>query len=468
MSGIDVRDYAFCYFLLTTFTGSIFTALWLLLRKCLGARHVRMMDRFLRISIQTYVIPALLWPVLLRQSGDIIRVGENGRVTYLTFKMSPQMGRVFAVLLYIWTAAAALTMLRWLVQMVRMKRALAGSVPEDDAEVLACYERVKDRFGIRRRIPLMRNDLFETAFTAGVFRQKVVLPFSEYQKEELAIIFAHELAHCRRRDLFFKMESVFVNVLHAFNPLTYLLHHFAGEYIEMACDISACEHAKELFSTKEYYHVILKQAAKEGENPDLVPALAGELPLLEKRVEAMKAYQTMGAEKRRFAVTTATIFVVCGSAAAYAVVSLYVRAHQAVRATTRELYEEEMNDWATEPVILPGQVCDDNVVILEDGITIDGPGMYPMYWEVPANTKCMTAPFALDGVERVSMSANVSEGSHSVRAGIRYPDGSEQHVEGNAMLGCGFTVSEPGEGYCFFVENMGGEAVTIEAMYNLY
>lgn len=466
MSRIDVCSYAFCAFLLTTFTGSIFTALWLLLRKCLGVRHVRMMDRFLKISIQTYLIPVLFLIVLLQQGDDAIQFG--GLIKHQTFSMSPPMRKAFSVLVCIWTAATALTVLRWLVRTVRMKRALAGSVPEDDAEVLACYERVKDCFGIRRRIPLMRNDLFETAFTAGVFRQKVVLPFYEYGKEELAIIFAHELVHCRRRDLFFKMESVFVNVLHAVNPLAYLVRHFVSEYTEMTCDIFVCEHAKELFSAKEYFQVILELAGKEEQEADLVSALAGGPPLLEKRVKAMKAHQNMGAEKRVFAVTMLTAFVVCGCAAAYAVGSLYVKGHQAVYAATRALHEEEMNGGAAAQVILLEQVCDDNAVILEDGITIDGPDMYTMYWEVPANTKCMTAPFALDGVEQVGMTVNVPEGSHSVRAGIRYPDGSEQYVEGNAVLVYSFTVSDPGEGYQFFVENMGGEAETIEAIYILY
>lgn len=461
-------SYAFCAFLLTTFTGSVFTALWLLLRKCLGVRHVRMMDRFLRISIQTYLIPALFIVILLRQGDDAIQFGRNKTITHQTFAMSPPMRKVFAVVVFIWMAATALTVLRWLVRTVRMKRALAGSVPEDDAEVLACYERVKDCFGIRRRIPLMRNDLCETAFTAGVFRQKVVLPFCEYGKEELAIIFAHELAHCRHRDLFFKMESVFVNVLHAVNPFAYLMRHFVGEYTEMTCDISACEHAKELFSAKEYFQVILELASKEEQEVDLVSALAGGPPLLEKRVEAMKAYQKMGSEKIGGAITMLTIFAVCGSAAAYAVGSLYVKAHQAVYAATRELHKEEINDWTAAQVFLSGQVCDDNVVIVEDGIIIDGPDVYPMCWEVPANTKCMTAPFALDGVEQVSMTVNVPEGSHSVRAGLRYPDGSEQCVEGNAVLCCAFTVSDPGEGYQFFVENTCGEAVTIEAIYMLY
>lgn len=458
-------SYAFCAFLLTTFTGSIFTALWLLLRKCLGVRHVRMMDRFLKISIQTYLIPALFLIVLLRQGDDAIQSGVL--IKHQTFSMSPSMRTVFSVLVCIWTAATALTVLCWLVRMVRMKRALAGSVPEDDAEVLACYERVKDCFGIRRRIPLMRNDLFETAFTAGVFRQKVVLPFEKYGEKELAIIFAHELAHCRHRDLFFKMESVFVNVLHAVNPLAYLVRHFVSEYTEMTCDISVCEHAKELFSAKEYFQVILELAGKVEQEADLVSALAGGPPLLEKRVEAMKAHQKMGAEKRVFAVTMLTAFVVCGCAAAYAVGNLYVKGHQAIYAATRELHEE-MNGGAAAQVLLQEQVCDDNVVIVEDAITIDGPDVYTMYWDVPANTKCMTVPFALNGVEQVFMTVNVPDGSHSVRAGLRYPDGSEQYVEGNAMLVCAFTVSDPGEGYQFFVENMGGEAETIEAIYTLY
>lgn len=466
MRGINVCGYAFCAFLLTTFTGTIFTALWLLVRTCLGVRCVRTVDRCLRICLQTYVIPVLFLIVLLRQEDDAVQFGENMLVTYRTFEMSPQMRTAFAVLVCIWIVATALTVLRWLVRTVRMKRLLAGSVPEDNAEVLACYERVANCFGIRRKIPLLRNDLFATPFTVGVFHQKVVLPFEKYGEKELAIIFAHELAHCKRCDLFFKIEGVFVNVLHAVNPFAYLVRHFVGEYTEMDCDISACEHAKELFSAKEYFQVVLELAGKEDQESDLVSALAGVPSLLEKRASAMLAYRRMGAETRWFAIAMIAAFVACGSAATYAAGSLYVKAHRAVYDATRELHEDT-NAWTTESVISAEKASDGDVVILEDGIIVDGPGVYTMYWEVPANTKCMTASFALDGVEQVFMSVIVPEGGHSVRAGLRYPDGSEQYVEGDNVLTYIFPVANPGEGYRFFLENMGGETQTIEAIYNL-
>lgn len=468
MREIDVCGYVFYGFLLTTFTGTIFTALWLVVRTCLGVRCVRTVDRCLRICLQTYVIPAMFLIIILWQGDDVINFGENGLVTYRTFEMSPQMRTVFAALVCIWAAATVLTVLRWLVRTVRMKRALAGSVPEDDVEVLACYERVANCLGIRRKIPLLRNDLFATPFTAGVFRQKVVLPFEKYGEKELAIIFAHELVHCKRRDLFFKIESVFVNVLHAVNPFAYLVRHFVGEYTEMTCDISACEYAKELFSLKEYFQVVLELAGKEGQESDLVSALAGMPSLLEKRASAMLAYRRIGAETRWFAIAMIAAFVACGSAATYSAGSLYVKAHRAVYDATRELHEEYMDDWTAAQVFLSEQVCDDNVVILEDGIAIDGPGTYIIDWEVPAHKTCMTASFALDGIEQVLMTVIVPEGSHGVRAGLRYLDGSEQYVEGDNALTYIFTVSDPGEGYRFFVENMGGEAVTIEAVYTLY
>lgn len=467
MSGIDVCGYVFYGFLLTTFTGTIFTALWMLVRTCLGVRCVRTVDRCLRICLQTYVIPVLFLIVLLRQGDDAVQFGENRLVTYQTFEMSPQMREVFAVLVCIWIVATALTVLRWLVRTVRMKRLLAGSVPEDNAEVLACYERVANCFGIRRKIPLLRNDLFATPFTAGVFHQKVVLPFEKYGEKELAIIFAHELAHCRHHDLFFKIEGVFVNVLHAVNPFAYLVRHFVGEYTEMACDISACEHAKEMFSAKEYFQVVLELAGKEDQESDLVSALAGMPSLLEKRASAMLAYRRMGAETRWFAIAMIAAFVACGSAATYAAGSLYVKAHRAVYDATRELHEEDMDDCMTEPAILPEQVCDDDVVILEDGLAIDGSDTYIIDWKVPAHTTCMTASFALDGVEQVVMTVIMPEGVHSIRAGLRYPDGSEQYVEGDNVLTYIFPVANPGEGYRFFLENMGGEAQTIEAIYNL-
>jgi Tol biopolymer transport system component len=74
---------------------------------------------------------------------------------------------------------------------------------------------------------------------AGVWRQVVVLPRrveADFDEREVRLMLAHELAHCKRRDLAWNWLPALVSWLFYFHPLVWLMTRRWCEAQEVACD----------------------------------------------------------------------------------------------------------------------------------------------------------------------------------------------------------------------------------------
>ncbi len=460
MNWIEVGSYAFYAFLMTTITGGVFTAVWLIFRMILGDAAVKLMDRCLRICIQTYVVPVLFLVMMIQHRDNFMQFSENGLVTGRLFRLSPLMQKLIAVLTGIWGLAILGTMVYWSVRKIRLERALAGSVPEDDPKALVLYERVRGELGIHRNIPLQRNDLFNMPFTAGVFRPKIVLPFEEYSEKELEVIFFHELIHCKRVDLFYKIESVFMNVFHAVNPFAYIARYYMSRYIEMACDAHVCDCGTARFTMNEYFKVILKLNQGEGRKPLILTAKTDKPSELERRVRVMKAYRKKGLIKKNIAMTVMAAFIIGSSMTAYAAGD-EVTGQSAIR----EEAEESGEATVTVYFIPADQIDNDNIVIMGEEMEPNSDGVHTFNWYVPAGSKYCTTSFHLDNGTQLSIAVALDPDDKTVRAGLEYPNAVEYCVEGTEVLSYTFTASMSG-GYRFYVENLSDTEVHAYGSYS--
>lgn len=78
-------------------------------------------------------------------------------------------------------------------------------------------------------------DYIDTPFALGIFRPRIYLP-SELEETEIPYILAHERAHIRRLDPFWKLIGYGILCLHWFNPAVWLGWMFFCRDIELACD----------------------------------------------------------------------------------------------------------------------------------------------------------------------------------------------------------------------------------------
>lgn len=71
----------------------------------------------------------------------------------------------------------------------------------------------------------------------GILFPSIYIPNKEISNENMRMIFRHKLIHYKRRDLLFKWISLLANVIHWFNPMSYILCSNLSEACELSCDM---------------------------------------------------------------------------------------------------------------------------------------------------------------------------------------------------------------------------------------
>lgn len=108
--------------------------------------------------------------------------------------------------------------------------------PVKDPETLRRCADAAAGLGLRRRPRLMRCPGLRSPMLAGVWRTVLLLPEEPLPPKELRFALLHELTHYRRHDLWLRALTLWVNALHWFDPLMWLLVRWAERDMELACD----------------------------------------------------------------------------------------------------------------------------------------------------------------------------------------------------------------------------------------
>ena len=118
--------------------------------------------------------------------------------------------------------------------------------------------RVLVREAVRVRDNIYICDAVRTPFVLGIVRPRVYLP-SDRSGKDMDYIIAHELAHLKRKDHWWKPLGYLLLGVHWFNPLCWAAYVMLCRDIELACDEKV---AKDLTlpERKEYSEVLLSYA----------------------------------------------------------------------------------------------------------------------------------------------------------------------------------------------------------------
>lgn len=87
-------------------------------------------------------------------------------------------------------------------------------------------------------IPVETCPLLSAPVLVGLIRPRILLP-EGLTGEKRAYALAHEAAHAKRRDLWYKALLLWVCALHWFNPLVWALRRAAERDVEICCDAAA-------------------------------------------------------------------------------------------------------------------------------------------------------------------------------------------------------------------------------------
>ena len=122
---------------------------------------------------------------------------------------------LISVVSMVWICGVAAMLMFHLLQLIRLRRNLIGSMPLKDNIYLADY------------IP--------TPFVMGLIRPKIYLP-SAMSEAEQSYIIQHEKHHIHRGDHVIKLLAFAAVCIHWFNPLVWLAFVLSSRDMEMSCD----------------------------------------------------------------------------------------------------------------------------------------------------------------------------------------------------------------------------------------
>ena len=119
----------------------------------------------------------------------------------------------------------------------------------------------KRELKIRRKIRVRMSPDVGSPMLVGVFFPVVYMPCKEIPHDMMRLVFLHELTHYKRKDLVIKWFALFVNAVHWFNPLSYLLSANLSEACEVSCDMEVTKNMNDE-EQKLYMKTILELVEK--------------------------------------------------------------------------------------------------------------------------------------------------------------------------------------------------------------
>nr|WP_294681850.1 M56 family metallopeptidase [uncultured Anaerotignum sp.] len=157
----------------------------------------------------------------------------------------------------LWAAGILFFALRTVGAVWQMKRLLRRWEAEPSAEMKAFFAETAGE----RRPRLLLCPILESPMAVGLLRTTVYLPHEQYDRQEMEMIFRHELIHWRRRDLWYKLVLLAARSVHWFNPLVWLMAKRAERDLEISCDSAAVE-GRDAAYRKAYGRMILQEAER--------------------------------------------------------------------------------------------------------------------------------------------------------------------------------------------------------------
>lgn len=182
---------------------------------------------------------------------------ESAEDIKATDKKKITLGQMFDI---IWKLGMIIAIIFYVGNYILFRLKIRNFLEEGNQQI---FNNVKKQLQIKSKIKVYNCKLISSPMFIGFAKSIVLMPNIEYTKEELELIFKHELTHFKRLDVWYKLILVVANIVHWFNPFVYLMRRCAEKDIEYTCDDVVTKNLN-LEQRKEYSRVILKTMEKGG------------------------------------------------------------------------------------------------------------------------------------------------------------------------------------------------------------
>jgi len=221
-------------------------------------RHVLLLIALLKFAVPPSLIVA---PVALHMM-DFVVVSQEA--------VAPSIDPLFLV----WAIGAAVVFLCLTVRLVRLHVLATRSAIVVDEEIVRLFAETASAVGVRHLPVLRSSNAFAGAISFGVVRPSVLVSHQllAADEETMCVVFAHELAHHRRRDLWIRHLQTWLAVLWWFDPVFFILSRRVDAVREEACDDFVL--SRNLSSDHRYCEILLAAAGEMRRQAFAIPVTA--------------------------------------------------------------------------------------------------------------------------------------------------------------------------------------------------
>lgn len=450
-----------CGILLTSCTGSLFYVFWYLAGRGLEqAGLTRARFALLKIVAAGFLLPVAY--VFLKGSSAVRELGHGylfGR-TYGLLLAS----RIFLAVWVLGMGASMLCLLRAAWRLHRKMRSLMPGGTEAYEQFAVVYRSLGGR---GRRLRLFKSYCISAPCMCGVLRPKVILPVRRYRKDELQVVFTHEIIHYLQGDMLLKWIALLLRALHFFNPLAWMLCREVQRWSEYACDARAC---RAIGGARRYFQVIADMALAPVEGALSSPLMESKNELVERmeKMKKMNENRKEGFATRLMGVALAGVVFMVGSVSTCAATVKSADMYEYLYHLTDVGDEEEYVPWVNEDEEYTEDGNAEGIVVRTGEVKRLTRSYVGIEWTVKAGYLMETEAFSCKNGDTISVSMDISPGTVSVKIGIIKPDGKKSYIWGSGNgVSHEFTASSAGS-YKVFVENRTGTAVDVEGTYHIY
>lgn len=209
-----------------------------------------------RLILWGVVLVRLIWPWEIPTPVSLFNVMVPW-LPSITASSFPLDGWRWAAV--VWGVGLLLGFARLLVECRRIRAKIHRAAPVDPGLVALWNEVIEGGPAFLSGVRLRSSPEVFTPCVAGLFRPCLLVPSDlgeRFSGEEIRLMFLHEMAHLRRRDLWVDMALESIRILHWFNPVVgWVLRRWREDREEM-CDVHAL--SSDRVSNLAYGRVLLK------------------------------------------------------------------------------------------------------------------------------------------------------------------------------------------------------------------
>ncbi|MEO8033074.1 MAG: M56 family metallopeptidase [Acidobacteriota bacterium] len=213
------------------------------------------------------------------------------------------------------TGVAVMLLVTFL-QLLRLHRFMAGTTAIHVPALVARFEECAAELSMRRVPRLLVTPRLISPFSVGLLRPAVVIPQSlvDADPETLRVVFAHELMHISRADLWLSHVQALLAIVWWFHPLLHVVSRRMNRLREEACDDAILVHA--IADEDGYASVLIQVASRLKPHPFAVPVAPMASCALEARLRRIMSAGVRRAERfptpLRFAIVAFAIAIAPG------------------------------------------------------------------------------------------------------------------------------------------------------------